>query len=42
MPPKTLVNELTDVPIRLMGCVGFGIERDMAYAHIFENIARLP
>ena len=36
-----VVNELTDVPIRLMGCVGFGIERDMAYGHIFENIATL-
>jgi hypothetical protein len=35
------VNALTDVPTRLMACIGFGIERDMAYAHILENIADL-
>jgi len=36
-----VVNELTQVSTRLMGCLGFGAERDITYAHIFENIARL-
>jgi hypothetical protein len=36
-----VVNELTQVPTRLVGCLGFGAERDIAYAHVFENIARL-
>jgi hypothetical protein len=36
-----VVNELTEIPTRLMGCIGFGAERDMAYAHILENIATL-
>lgn len=35
------VHALTEVPTRLMGCTGFGAERDIAYAHVFENIARL-
>ncbi len=35
-----VVNEL-QVPTRLMGCIGFGAERGIAYAHVFENIARL-
>lgn len=35
------VNELTDVPLRLMTCLGLGAERDMGYGHIFENIAGL-
>ncbi len=36
-----VVNELTQVSTRLMGCVGFGAERGIAYAHVLENIARL-
>ena len=35
------VSELTDVPIRLIACVGFGAEEDIAYAHVLENIAAL-
>jgi hypothetical protein len=35
------VNELYDVPVRLLTCLGFGAEQDMTYAHTFENIARL-
>lgn len=36
-----VVNELRDVPVRLVGCLGFGAERDITYAHVFENIAAL-
>jgi hypothetical protein len=35
------VSELTKVPIKLMGCLGFGAERDITYAHVLENIAAL-
>ena len=35
------VNELTEVPLRLLCCVGLGAEPDLTYYHIFENIARL-
>ena len=35
------VNELAQISPRLMGCLGFGIEQGIAYAHIFENIAQL-
>ena len=35
------VNELTHISPRLMGCIAFGAERDMAYAQILENIAAL-
>lgn len=34
-----VVNELSDIPVRLIGCIGFGAERDLAYPQIFENIA---
>ena len=34
-------NELTQIPTRLMGCIGFGAERDISYAHVCENIAAL-
>lgn len=37
----TAVDALKKVPVRLMACVGFGAEQDMAYAHVFENIAAL-
>ncbi len=33
------VNELTNVPVKLLACIGFGAERDMTYSHILENIA---
>jgi hypothetical protein len=36
-----VVSELEDIPVRLMGCLGFGAELDMTYAHVFENIAGL-
>ena len=36
-----VVNELTDIPVRLMACLGFGAELDLAYPQIFENIAAL-
>jgi hypothetical protein len=30
-----------EVPLRMMTCVGFGAERDMAYAQVLENVAEL-
>lgn len=36
-----VVNELTQIPVRLMGCIGFGAERDMAHAHVLKNVAAL-
>ena len=33
------VNELKNVPVRLLTCVGLGIEPEVGYAHVFENIA---
>lgn len=36
-----VVNELTDIPVRIIGCSGFGAERDLTYPQIFENIAAL-
>jgi len=35
------VNALTDIPIRLISCIGMGAEQDIGFAHIFENIADL-
>jgi hypothetical protein len=35
-----VVNEL-QVPARFIACLGLGAERDIAYAHLFENIASL-
>ena len=35
------VNELSEVPSKIVCCVGLGIEPDLSYYHIFENIARL-
>jgi hypothetical protein len=37
----TVVSDLDDVPVRLIACVGFGAEREVAHAHILENIAAL-
>jgi hypothetical protein len=35
------VNQLSDVPTRLLACIGFGAEQNLPHAHIFENIASL-
>ncbi len=35
------VNELKTVPVRLAACLGLGIEAEVGYAHVFENIATL-
>jgi len=35
------VNELAQVPTRLIACLGFGAEQDIAYTHVLENIAAL-
>lgn len=29
------------VPVKLLACVGMGIETEMSYAHVFENISEL-
>jgi hypothetical protein len=36
-----VVNELDEVPVRIVGCLGLGAEEHITYAHIFENIAAL-
>ena len=35
------VNQLSQVPTRLLACIGFGAEQNLTHAHIFENIASL-
>lgn len=35
------VNELKDVPVRLTACLGLGVEAEVGYTHLFENIASL-
>jgi hypothetical protein len=35
------VNELTQVPTRLLACVAMGAEQDIAYTQVLENIASL-
>ncbi len=35
------VNELADIPVRLLACLGMGAEQDMTYAQILQNIATL-
>jgi hypothetical protein len=35
------VNELTQIPVRMTACLGFGAELEVSHAHIFENIANL-
>jgi hypothetical protein len=35
------VSALDDVPVRLVGCLGFGAEQDMAYSLVLENMAAL-
>ncbi len=36
-----VLNELSHINPRILGCLGFGAERDISYAHVLENIARL-
>ena len=35
------VSQFPEISTKLIGCVGFGAERDITYAHILENIAAL-
>jgi hypothetical protein len=35
------VNQLSNVAIRLIACIGFGAEQNLTHAHIFENMASL-
>lgn len=35
------VSQFDEISIKLIGCVGFGAERDINYAHVLENIAAL-
>jgi hypothetical protein len=35
------VDELEDIPLRMVGCLGFGAEQDVTYAQVLENIAVL-
>jgi hypothetical protein len=35
------VNQLSNIPIRQLACIGFGAEQNLTHAHIFENIALL-
>lgn len=35
------VNELASIKQRFLVCTGLGAERDISYAHVFENIAAL-
>ena len=35
------LNELDDLAVRIIACIGLGAEQSITYAHIFENIATL-
>jgi hypothetical protein len=35
------VNQLTSINTRIVACIGFGAEKNLTHAHIFENIALL-
>ena len=35
------VNQLSNISIRLLACIGFGAEHNLTHAHILENIAAL-
>lgn len=35
------VSELKEIPVRLIACVGMGAEIEIAYAQVFESIAKL-
>jgi hypothetical protein len=34
-----VVNELKDIPVRIIACISFGAERGLSYGQILENIA---
>lgn len=36
-----VVNALDEIPVRILANTAFGAEQDIAYAHVFENIATL-
>ena len=36
-----VVHQLNHLKVRLLTCIGFGAERDITYAHIFQNLAHL-
>lgn len=36
-----VADELTEIPVRLLGCIAFGSELDLTHTHILENIADL-
>jgi hypothetical protein len=35
------VNQLSDISVRVLACVGFGTEQNLTHAHILENISSL-
>lgn len=35
------VGELSEIPKRIVACIGMGAELEISYAHVFENIAKL-
>ena len=35
------INQLSNIPTRLLACIGLGAEQNLTHAHIFENIAAL-
>ena len=35
------VNELSNIPVRIVACLGMGVEYEISYPHVFENIAHL-
>jgi hypothetical protein len=36
-----VVNELKEIKTRMMGCIGFGAERDLSYGQVLGNISTL-
>src|SRR5262249_14476812 len=34
-------NELKSIPVRFTTCIGLGIEPEVGYSHVFENVAQL-
>jgi hypothetical protein len=36
-----VVNELGQIPVRQIACIGFGAEQDVSYAHVLQNMAAL-
>jgi hypothetical protein len=35
------VHQLTEIPLRQIACIGFGVEREVTHAHVLQNIAAL-